>query len=123
MINNVVLTGRLVADAELRYTPQGDAVANLRIAVQRNFKNGQGEYEADFISLVAWRATAEVIANHLRKGSLAGFEGRLQTRQYENDEGKTVYVTEVNVHQVTFLEKKEDEKPKQKQGNGKYNKR
>ena len=112
MINRTLLTGRLTADPELRYTPQGTAVANFRMAVQRNFKDGQtGEYEADFISVVAWQATAELVANHFKKGSLIGVDGRLQSRSFEGQDGKKVYVTEVVADSVSFLEKKEEEKP------------
>lgn len=104
MINNTVLTGRLVQDPELKYTGSGVAVISFRLAVNRNFTNANGEREADFINCQAWRGTAEVIANNLNKGSLIGVEGRIQTRNYQDNDGKTVYVTEVVVDTVTFLE-------------------
>lgn len=104
MINNTVLTGRLVQDPELKYTGSGVAVISFRLAVNRNFTNANGEREADFINCQAWRGTAEVIANNLNKGSLIGVEGRIQTRNYQDNDNKTVYITEVVVDTVTFLE-------------------
>lgn len=104
MINRVVLVGRLTKDPELRYTANGVPVATFSLAVNRTFTNQQGEREADFINCVIWRKPAENVANFLRKGSLAGVEGRIQTRQYDNAEGRRVYVTEVVCDSVQFLE-------------------
>ncbi len=104
MINRVVLVGRLTKDPELRYTPNGVAVANFTLAVNRPFSNQQGEREADFINCIIWRKPAENVANFLRKGSLAGVEGRIQTRSYDNNEGRRVFVTEVVADSVQFLE-------------------
>ena len=109
MINRVVLVGRLTRDPDLRYTSNGTAVVNFTLAVNRTFKNSQGEQEADFINCQAWRTTAENVAQYLRKGSLAGIDGRIQTRSYENDEGRRVYVTEVVADSVQFLEPKKQE--------------
>lgn len=106
MINNVTLTGRLTKDPEMKYTQSGTAVTTFTLAVDRAFKNQNGEREADFIMCQAWRKTAELIANNLRKGSLAGFVGRIQTRNYENQQGQRIYVTEVVVDTVIFLESK-----------------
>ncbi|MEK3756761.1 single-stranded DNA-binding protein [Bacillus sp. FSL K6-6483] len=106
MLNRVVLVGRLTRDPELRFTPNGVAVANFTLAVNRPFSNQQGEREADFINCVIWRKPAENVANFLKKGSLAGVDGRVQTRSYENNEGKRVYVTEVVAESVQFLEPK-----------------
>lgn len=106
MINRVVLVGRLTRDPELRYTPNGVPVANFTLAVNRTFTNQQGEREADFINCIVWRKAAENVANFLKKGSLAGVDGRIQTRSYENAEGKRVYVTEVVADTVQFLEPK-----------------
>lgn len=106
MLNRVVLVGRLTRDPELRYTPNGIAVASITIAVNRPFSNQQGNREADFINVVIWRKQAENVANYLRKGSLAGVDGRLQTRSYENNEGKKVFITEVIADSVQFLEPK-----------------
>lgn len=106
MINRVVLVGRLTKDPELRYTPNGVAVTNFRLAVNRPFTNQNGEREADFINVIVWRKAAENVANYLHKGSLAGVDGRIQTRNYEGQDGKTVYVTEVVADSVQFLEPK-----------------
>lgn len=106
MMNRVVLVGRLTKDPELRYTPNGVAVASFTLAVNRAFTNQQGEREADFINCVVWRRPAENVANFLKKGSLAGVDGRLQTRNYEGQDGKRVYVTEVMAESVQFLEPK-----------------
>lgn len=104
MLNRVVLVGRLTRDPDLRYTPSGVAVANFNIAVNRPFSNQHGEREADFINCVAWRRQAENLANFMKKGSLIGVDGRLQTRRYEDQDGKMVYVTEVVADSVQFLE-------------------
>lgn len=106
MINNVVLTGRLTKDVDLRYTSNGTAVGSFSLAVDRQFKNQQGERETDFINCVIWRKAAENFANFTRKGSLVGVQGRIQTRNYENQQGQRVYVTEIVVENFTFLESK-----------------
>ncbi|MED4234429.1 single-stranded DNA-binding protein [Priestia megaterium] len=104
MMNRVVLVGRLTKDVELRYTPSGAAVATFTLAVNRTFTNQQGEREADFINIVVWRRQAENAANFLKKGSLAGVDGRLQSRSYEGNDGRRVYVTEVVAESVQFLD-------------------
>jgi single-strand DNA-binding protein len=104
MINRVVLVGRLTKDPELRYTPSGVAMARFTLAVNRTFSNQQGEREADFINCVVWRKQAENTANFLKKGSLAGVEGRIQTGSYEGQDGKRVYTTDVVADSVQFLE-------------------
>ena len=81
-------------------------VATFTLAVNRTFSNQQGEREADFINCVVWRKQAENVANFLKKGSLAGVDGRIQTRNYEGQDGKRVYVTEVVAESVQFLEPK-----------------
>lgn len=106
MINNIVLTGRLTKDADLRYTPAGKAVATFNLAVNRQFTNAKGENEADFPSVVIWGKSAETLANFTRKGTLIGVTGRIQTRSYDNQQGQRVYVTEVVAESFTFLEKK-----------------
>lgn len=106
MINRTVLVGRLTKDPELRYTPNGVASCNFTLAVNRTFTNSDGQREADFINCVTWRKQAENTANFLKKGHLAGIEGRIQTRNYENNEGKRVYITEVVADSVQFLEPK-----------------
>lgn len=104
MLNRVILIGRLTKDPELRYTPNGVAVTTFTLAVDRNFTNQQGQREADFINIVTWRGLAENVANYLKKGRLTAVEGRMQTRNYENNEGRRVYVTEVIADNVRFLE-------------------
>ncbi|HEM3333308.1 TPA: single-stranded DNA-binding protein [Streptococcus suis] len=104
MINNVVLVGRMTRDAELRYTPSNQAVATFTLAVNRNFKNQDGEREADFINVVIWRQQAENLANWVKKGALIGVTGRIQTRSYDNQQGQRVYVTEVVAESFQLLE-------------------
>ena len=108
MLNRAILTGRLTRDPELRYTTSGTAVVQTTIAVDRQFKNQQGEREADFINLVIWRKAAENFANFTHKGSLVGIDGRIQTRTYENKQGQRVYVTEINVDSFSLLEPRQD---------------
>jgi single-strand DNA-binding protein len=95
MLNRTVLVGRLTKDPELRYTPNGVAVTNLTLAVERNFKNAQGEKETDFINCVIYRQSAEFAANYLAKGKLAAIDGRIQVRNYTDKESQKRYVTEV----------------------------
>ena len=99
-MNLFIGIGRLTADPELKYLPgNGTAVCNFTLAINRKFK----KEETDFISCQAWSKTAELIANYLTKGSQCAIEGRIQVRNYVNQEGKKVYVTEVIVDQVEFL--------------------
>ena len=118
MLNRVVLVGRLTKDPELRYTASGVAVTTFTLAVNRPFSNQSGEKEADFITCVVWRKPAENVANFLKKGSLAGVDGRLQTRTYEGQDGKRVYVTEVQAESVQFLDSKNSETSKPSQNKG-----
>ena len=108
MINNVTLIGRLTRDAELRYTPSNIATAQFNIACNRNFKNANGEYDADFINCVMWREQAERFCNWTKKGMLVGITGRIQTRSYEGNDGKCVYVTEVVAESFQVLEKRDN---------------
>lgn len=103
MINQVTLVGRLTRDPEIRYTSEGAAVANITLAVSRRFKNAAGEVDTDFVNCTLWRRTAENTANYCRKGSIVGVTGRIQTRHYENQEGRRVYVTEVVADSVQFM--------------------
>lgn len=104
MINNVVLIGRLTKDPELKYTQTGIATTRFTLAVNRPFKNQNGENEADFINVQVWRKQAENAANYLKKGSLAGVTGRIQTGSYVNQQGQRVYTTDVVTDSVQFLE-------------------
>ena len=106
MINRVVLVGRLTKDPEYRTTPSGVSVATFTLAVNRTFTNAQGEREADFINVVVFRRQAENVNNYLFKGSLVGVDGRIQSRSYENQEGRRIFVTEVVADSVQFLEPK-----------------
>jgi single-strand DNA-binding protein len=106
MINNTVLVGRLTKDIDLRYTPSNVAVATFTLAVNRTFKNENGDREADFINCVMWRQQAENLANWAKKGALIGITGRIQTRSYDNQQGQRVYVTEVVAEQFQLLESK-----------------
>ena len=109
MINNVTLTGRLTRDPELRYTPSNKAVATATIAVDRSRKDENGERQADFINLVFWNKQAETLANYVKKGHMIGVVGSIQTRNYENQQGQRVYVTEVVVNSFTFLESRSNQ--------------
>src|SRR5690625_2852212 len=119
-LNRVVLLGRLTRDPELKYTASGVAVANCTIACNRPYKNQQGENEADFINCVAWRKPAENLANYMKKGGLIGVDGRIQTRSYDGQDGKKVYVTEVVAENIQFLESRNSQ-PKQQQRVDVYN--
>ena len=106
MLNRVVLIGRLTKEPELKYTNSNKPVLNNTIAVNRSFTDANGERQADFINFVVWNKQAENVKKFLNKGSLIAIEGRIETRNYENNEGNRVYVTEVIADNVTFLESK-----------------
>lgn len=106
MINQVTLVGRIARDPELKWTPDGKAVTNITLVVNRHYKNLNGEIDADFVHCTLWGKTAENTTNYCRKGSVIGVTGRIQTRNYENQEGKKVYVTEVVAEGVRFLSSK-----------------
>lgn len=106
MINRVTLVGRLTKDPEFRTTQKGIDVATFTLAVNRNFTNAQGEREADFINIIVFRKQAHNVNNYLSKGKLAGVDGRIQSRSYENQEGRRIFVTEVVADSVQFLEPK-----------------
>ena len=105
MINRVVLVGRLTKDVEVRKTQQQTSVASFTIACNRRVSKGQ-DAQTDFINCVAWRATADFLGQYARKGALVGVEGRIQTRNYDGQDGKKVYVTEVVVDSAQLLESK-----------------
>lgn len=110
LINQVTLVGRLTKDPELKITQDGIAVANVTLAVSRNFKNSNGEVETDFVQCTLWRKTAENTVQYCRKGTIVGITGRIQTRSYENHEGRKVYVTDVVADNVRFLSSKPQER-------------
>lgn len=105
-MNSVNLVGRLTKDPDMKYTPNGNALTRFTLAVNRIFTNQQGEREADFINCLVWGKSAENVANYLRKGNLTGVTGRIQTSNFENEEGGRTFITEVVVENVHFLETK-----------------
>lgn len=110
-MNHVTLVGRLTRDPELRYTASGVAVASFGLAVDRPFANADGEREADFLEIIAWRKLAETVSGHLQKGRLVGIAGRVQTRTYETQEGQKRKVYEVVASEVRFLDSPKEKKP------------
>lgn len=106
-MNAVVLIGRTTRDIELRRTGNGTAVASFTLAVNRDFKTNDGQ-EADFIQCVAWKKTAELLEQYVHKGDRIAVNGSIRTRNYEDSHGRTVYVTEVLVNNVEFLETKKN---------------
>ena len=116
-MNNVSLVGRLTKDVELKYTGSQTAVATGTLAVNRQFKNANGEREVDFINFVAWRKPAEILSSYASKGSQIGITGRIQTRNYEGNDGKRVYVTEVVAESINLLDSRSsnEQQPPQKQ--------
>lgn len=107
MLNRIVLIGRLTKDPELRYTQSGIAVASFTLAVDRGFKNANGERETDFIDITVWRQQAENCANYLSKGKLAAVDGSLRIRSYETNDGQKRKAAEVVAENVRFLSPKD----------------
>ncbi len=105
-MNKAILIGRLTRDPELRATTSGRSVCQFSIAVNRTFTNANGEREADFINCVVWDKQAENLAKYQKKGNQIAVDGRIQTRNYDDKDGKRVYVTEVLVNSVSFLDSK-----------------
>ncbi|MFP5162588.1 single-stranded DNA-binding protein [Staphylococcus equorum] len=118
MINRTILVGRLTKDPEFRTSPSGVSIATFTLACNRSFKNKNGEQEADFINIVTFRKQAENVNNYLNKGNLAGVDGRIQSRSYDNQEGKRVFVTEVVADSVQFLEPKSQSNGQSQQQSG-----
>jgi len=108
MINSIILVGRLTKDCELKYTTNETPVATFSIAVNRDYKNDKGEYEADFINCKVFGSIAETVSKYSKKGDLLGLSGRIQTGSYEKD-GHKVYITEVICKKITFLQQKKEE--------------
>lgn len=105
-MNNVVLLGRLTRDAELRYTPSGKPVCQLTMAVQRNYKNKDGNYDADFINIVMWGKNGELLSNTVNKGQRVLIKGQIQVRSYTNKDGAKRWVTEVIANNFEYIENK-----------------
>ena len=103
MLNVVAIMGRLVADPELRTTPQGTNVCSFRIACDRNFARQGEQRQADFIDIVAWRQQAEFVCKYFQKGSLIAIEGSLQTRQYQDKNGNNRTAIEIVASNINFV--------------------
>ena len=110
-MNKVIEIGRSVSNVELKQTSSGTSAVEFSIAVKRTFKNANGQYDSDFFNCIAFNKTAELIGKYVKKGDMIGIEGKLQTRNYTNREGKKVYVTEIVVEQVEFLQSKKQDEP------------
>ena len=108
-MNRIILIGRNVKEIELKQTASGVSVSEFTIAVNRSFKNANGERESDFFNCIAFSKLAETISRYVKKGDQVGVEGRLQTRNYTNKDGKKVYVTEIIVENVEFLQSKKEQ--------------
>lgn len=104
VINQVTLVGRLTKDPTVRYTVEGRPVLNITLALNRHYKNANGDFEADFVLCTLWNKTAENTGKYCKKGSLIGLMGRIQTRYYDDANGKRVYVTEVVADSVKFMD-------------------
>lgn len=109
-MNKAILSGRICSEIDIRSTATGTSVCSFRLAVQRRFKNAEGNYDADFIPCVAWRGNADFISKYFKKGDPIELVGSIQTRTYENNDGQKVYVTEVIVDESGFVlsNKKDD---------------
>jgi single-strand DNA-binding protein len=110
-MNRVILVGRIASDPELRYTPSGVPVANFRLAVNRDRPSQQGEREADFFTVVAWRQSAEFAANYLSKGRLVAVDGRLQARQWTTQDGQKRSMVEVVADRLEGLDRPREGAP------------
>lgn len=109
MLNQTILVGRLVKDPELYETENGNKITNITLAVPRNYKNVDGEYETDFVNCVLWRGVAENAAEYCKKGDLLGVKGHLQTRTIQIDEEKKRHIMEVVAEKVTYLSSKKND--------------
>ena len=110
-MNKIVLSGNLVKEVELRNTANGTSVVQNTIAVKNDYKNAKGEYDSEFINIVAWKQTAEYISKYASKGNKVLVEGKLRNRSYDKPDGTKGYVTEVIVEKVELLTFKKEEKP------------
>lgn len=116
-MNRIVLSGNVCKDIELRNTTSGVEAVSNTIAVKRNYKNANGEYDTDFINFVAYKNNAEYLNKYVRKGAKILIEGRINTRNYENEQGNKVYVTEVivdRIEQLTFANNENNDNNKEK---------
>lgn len=108
-MNKVCLIGRITKDPEIRYTANNIAVATFSLAINRTYKNADGGYDADFINCIAFRNTADLLGKYVHKGDQLGIEGHIQTRNYDDKDGKKVYVTEIVVDSLDFTGNKKNE--------------
>lgn len=108
-MNKIILTGRTTKDVELRATSSGVDVASFTLAVNRDFKNAEGGYDADFINCIAFQGLAKTLNTYVKKGNKIAVEGRLQQRSYDDKDGNKKYVFEVVVSNIEFLENKSQE--------------
>ncbi|MEH7107459.1 MULTISPECIES: single-stranded DNA-binding protein [Bacillaceae] len=118
MINQVTLVGRLTKDPEKKVTSEGIAMANITLAVNRNFRNHNGEFETDFVQCTLWRRAAENTCQYCRKGAIIGITGRMQSRHYDAKDGKRIYMTEVVAETVRFLSSKPQTKATEEKKEG-----
>jgi single-strand DNA-binding protein len=120
MLNRATLIGRLTKDPELRYSNASVPVTTFTLAVDRQFKNAQGEHETDFIGIVCWRQTAEYVSNYIGKGRLVSVEGRIQSRNYTNNAGMRIFVTEVVADHIDALEPRREDAQQGHTGGGMF---
>ena len=111
MLNQVVLVGRLTSDLEAKEVEDGKKVTNMTLAIPRSFKNADGEYETDFVECTLWNSIAENTAEYCKKGDIVGVKGRLQTNNYEKEDGSKVFKLDVVAEKVTFLSSKTKDEP------------
>lgn len=116
MLNSFNAIGRLVADVEVKQTAKGNSISTVKIAIQRDRKGPNGESEADFLPVVVFNQSAEYLAKWATKGDLISVSGRIQTRNYENQQGQRIYVTEVISNQVQIVGKSQGNQGQQNQG-------
>ena len=111
MLNQVVLVGRLTSDLEAKELEDGKKVTNMTLAIPRSFKNAEGEYETDFVECTLWNNIAENTAEYCKKGDIVGVKGRLQTNNYEKEDGSKVFKLDVVAEKVTFLSSRSKDEP------------
>ena len=111
MLNQVVLVGRLTSDLEAKELEDGKKVTNMTLAIPRSFKNAEGEYETDFVECTLWNNIAENTAEYCKKGDIVGVKGRLQTNNYEKEDGSKVFKLDVVAEKVTVLSSRSKEEP------------
>lgn len=121
MLNRVIILGRITHDLEVKQTQNGTACLSFSVAVDRGFKNANGEYDTDFITCVAWKERAEFIGRYFGKGKMIAVEGQLRSRTYEDKNGTKHYVTELYVDNASFTGEKSQEQNSGFGGFGGYN--